>query len=249
MPNLFISVLKGPSATGKGTRVCQLIEYLKRKEVPKKITLSVEGHTFDAGLAFPEQGFFFIGTYVVSNKSSLTSWSSMDMVHSTVKTAEAGRICIAKVCQEALTTSKQPFACVVLEGEPMLLSDKFRPAFMAAEYNPAHLAISYFGYTDRSQHEERIMGRSGKPGGDSGWSRASGYFTDFTKAKEEATQLDTTQCHLSFHDYDETYWMWGAHLLNSLGIVSSDFISWSKENPMLRSIGGADPLRKTKKLW
>lgn len=249
MPNLFLSVLKGPSATGKGTRVCQLIEFLKRKEVPKKIVLLVEGHTFDAGLSFPEQGFFFIGTYVVSNKSSLTSWSSMDMVHSTVKTAEAGRECIHKICAEALATSKKPYACVVLEGEPMLLSDKFRPAFMAAEYKPAHLAISYFNYTDRAQYEERILGRSGKPGGDSGWSRAAGYFGDFTKSKEEAVNIDGTQCHLSFHDFDETYWLWGSHLLNLLGEVPSEFVSWSKDNPMLRSVGGQDPLRKTKKLW
>lgn len=249
MPDLFISVLKGPSATGKGTRVSQLIEFLKRIEVPKKIVLLVEGHTFEAGLAFPEQGFFFIGTYVVSNKSSLTSWSSMDMVHSTVKSAEAGRECIHKVCEEALATSKQNHACVVLEGEPMLLSDKFRPAFMSAEYKPSHLDISYFGYTERSQYESRIMGRSGKPGGDSGWSRAAGYFSDFTKSKEEAAQLDGTQCHLSFHEYDETYWLWGSHLLNKLGFVSSDFVAWSKENPMLRSVDGQDPLRKTKKLW
>lgn len=249
MPELFISVLKGPSATGKGTRVCQLIEYLKRAEEPKKIILSVEGKTFDAGLSFPEQGFFFIGTYVVSNKSSLTSWSSMDMVHSTVKTAEAGRECIHMVCEHAKESSKQPFACVVLEGEPMLLSDKFRPAFMAAEYAPSHLQISYFGYTDRAQYEERIIGRSGKPGGDSGWSRAAGYFGDFNKSKEEASSLDATQCHLSFHDYDETYWMWGSHLMNLVGVAPSHFISWSKENPMLRSVGGQDPLRKTKKLW
>ncbi|MGL4353177.1 MAG: hypothetical protein ACRCTP_04470 [Aeromonas popoffii] len=246
--SLTISVLKGPSGTGKGTRVCQLIEFLKQNgEAPVPFFSSFHRNKF--GLMFPKHGFLFLGDYVVSNKSSLTSWSSMDMIHSSVKTAELGREVIKEAIAYLRHHSQSESLCLVLEGEPMLLSDKFRPEFMAGEYAPDHLVLSYFMYSDRAQYESRIMGRSGKPGGDSGWSRAGSYQSDFTKSVEESKLLDSTQCHVTMRQFDDTVWRWGSDLLEIMKRDTIQFAAWSKNNPMLRSVGGADPLKKTKKLW
>lgn len=249
-PRFVMSVLKGPSGTGKGTRVSQLIAFLREHETPTLLSYQIGTKCRVVAHCFPEHGFFFIGDITVSNKSGLTSWTSMDMIHSATGTAEGGREIIKFVKEEALKATKKDFACLVLEGEPMLLSDKFRPEFMSTEYAPQDLVLSYFGYTDRSQYEERIQGRSGVSGGDSGWKRSQSYEKDFKFSKEESVKIDATQCHLSFRLYDETVWKWGADIMDLLGVPCGEFAKWSETNSMLRSIGQkADPLRKTRRLF
>ena len=247
MQTLFMSILKGASGTGKGTRVSQLIEYLKTLEIPVHFYSTLKPKN-SFGLFFPINGMLFIGVNVVSNKSGLSSWSGMDSIHASIKKAEIGR----EVIKEAITllkTSKASSLCIVIEGEPMFLSDKFRPEFIEKEYSPDRLLMSYFMYEDRKQYDSRIMGRSGKPSGDSGWSRVSGYQGDFDRSVSESQTLDSTQCSISMRKFDETYWRWGADTLRSLGMDETNFCSWSEANPMLRTIGGSNPLSKSKKLW
>lgn len=247
-PQLFMVVLKGASGTGKGTRVSQLIEYLKTRETPK---IWRNNTSSDFGLFFPVHGFMFIGSYVVSNKSQLTSWSSMDLVHASLKTAENGRGLIKDAINYLRDNSSSKNLTLVLEGEPMLLSDKYRPEFIESEYTPDHLVLSYYMYESREQYDERIKGRSGvEKGGDSGWSRAASYLSDFNKSKEESMKLDHTKCHISMRGFDEEVWRWGCDLLSLLGWDDpSVFAQWAKDNPMLRSVGGNNPLSKTKKFW
>jgi len=245
---MHMAVLKGASGTGKGSRTSQLIEFLKTKEQPVHF-LSEKRPSSSWGLLFKKFGIMFIGCYVESNKSGLTSWTSMDMIHATVKKAEIGREVIKEAIGFMLTNTENENTCLVLDGEPMLLSDKFRPSFIEQEYKPDHLMISYFMYKDREEYDQRIMGRSGVKGGDSGWSRVAGYSSDFNKSKEEAVSLDATQCHISMHNFDETIWKWGSDLLTLLKIPSLEFSSWAQNNSMIREIGKADPLKKTKKLW
>lgn len=242
-----MSILKGGSGTGKGTRVSQLIEYLKTLETPVNFYSKLKPKN-SYGLFFPINGMLFIGFTVVSNKSGLSSWSGMDSVHAGIKKAEIGREVI-KEAISLLKNSKASSLCIFIEGEPMFLSDKFRPAFIETEYMPDRLLMSYFMYDNREQYDNRIMGRSGKPSGDSGWSRVAGYQGDFDRSVAESLTLDKTQCSISMRKFDETYWRWGADTLRSLGIDETNFCSWSQANPMLRTIGGSNPLCKSKKLW
>lgn len=244
---LTMAILKGPSGTGKGTRVSQLIEFLKTKEKPIPFYYSMISKS-SMGLLFKESGILFIGSYVCSNKGGLSSWSSLDSVHAAVKTASNGRLVVLEAIDFARQHSKENI-CIVMEGEPMLLSDKFRPEFLSKTYQPNHLMISYFTYSSRDEYEARIQGRSGIPGGDSGWGRADGYPKDFEKSKEEAVLLDDTQCHLSMRSFDETYWKWGADLLTLLGKPVDEYSAWSKNNPMLRELGKSNPMNKSKRLW
>lgn len=247
---LTMCVLKGASGVGKGTRVSQLLEYMKTLDSPVMFRSSLSSK-LDAGLLFPKLGFLFIGCYVKSNKSGLTSWTSMDNVHATLKTAEAGRSLIKEAIEFLKMNSSVPDVTLILEGEPMLLSDKFRPEFIESEYRPERLVISYFMYTEREQYDQRIVGRSGGTGGgDSGWSRASSYLSDFEKSKDESTRLDYTQCSISLRNFDEEVWRWGSDILWTTKVSEpSLFSQWAIDNPTLRTVGGEDPLSKTKKLW
>ena len=247
---LTMCVLKGASGTGKGTRVSQLLEYMKTLDTPVMFRSRLSSK-LDAGLLFPKLGFLFIGGFVKSNKSGLTSWTSMDNVHATLKTAEAGRELIKEAIEFLKSRAIVDDVTIVLEGEPMLLSDKFRPEFIESEYKPERLYISYFMYSDREQYDKRIIGRSGGTGGgDSGWSRASSYLSDFEKSKEEATRLDYTQCSISLRSFDEEVWRWGSDILYAKTTFDTSlFTQWAIDNPTLRTVGGADPLSKTKKLW
>jgi hypothetical protein len=245
MKTFNMHILKGASGTGKGTRVSQLIEWLKTQETP--IVWTPQKKPF--GLLFPKHGFMFIGCYTESNKSGLTSWSSMDMVHATVKTADAGREILRRAKEYAIENSSFDTVSLVVEGEPMFLSDKYRPKFISEFYEPDNLYMSYFVYASREQYDQRIRCRSGiDKGGDSGWSRADGYPKEFEKSKQEAVLLDKPSCFITMHQFDEEVSLWGSIALNRQGFDPKEFEIWSEKNKMLRSIG-TDPLNKSRKLW
>lgn len=80
-----IITLRGVSATGKGTRVSTLLEYLKTKYEYESIFIS--GYIgkeklkkdYQIGVIFPSIKLFFLGKWVRSNKMKrLISWSSLD---------------------------------------------------------------------------------------------------------------------------------------------------------------------------
>ncbi len=251
MPNskFLLCLLKGPSGTGKGTRTSQLMQWLDFTKC-EKLNFVKNGESI--GVLYPSNGVMFIGQMVNSNKSGLTSWSSMDMIHSKFHTAEAGREVLKEAIAFCMENNKTDSFALVAEGEPMFLSDKFRPTFIEAEYKPDVLFMPYYLYSAREQYEERIMGRSGCAGGDSGWSRAQSYESDFTKAKDESVLCEAMESRVSIRKHDETYWKWGSEVLALLGcdeITVGRFIEWSKNNPQLRSVGGPNPMNKTKKLW
>lgn len=182
MQNLF--VIKGTSGTGKGTRVAQLIEFLHTKEEPDELFFTSLGKTpkqKPLGLLFRSLGLVFIGGYTVSNKSGLASWTSMDSLHAALKTGEAARAELKKLFDQGYS--------LVCEGEPLMMSDKWRPEFLMDFFKPNKLVMVYFHYTDRKDYDERIKNRSGKPAGDSGWSRNESYGKEYVKTCEEMMSL------------------------------------------------------------
>jgi len=239
----FMSVVRGTSGTGKGTRVCQVLEYLKTKFEPTTLNFEFEGKTKQYGICFEDLKLIFIGTTTKSNKSGLSSWSSMDYIHSTVKKAENARPIAKSWIEKGYS--------LVLEGEPMMQSDKFRPLFMQPYFGVARFLMPHYWYQNREQYDERIMGRSGKLAGDSGWGRNESYKREYERTLEELQELelDATGCTLLPHDAPlEGY---GASLLAYLGRADliDEFVRWTAENPMLRSIGGGNPLATTNNVF
>lgn len=176
-----IIVVKGPSGVGKGTRVVQFIEWLRTKLEPTELTYTIGEKTRPFGLKFEELKLIFVGQYTASNKSGLASWTSMDAIHAATGSGDIARDLVKGWLAQGYT--------LVCEGEPLMLSDKWRPDWMFKNYPIDALSILYFAYPDRYQYDARIRGRSGKEAGDSGWSRNESYPKEFQKSKAEMLAL------------------------------------------------------------
>lgn len=259
-----IIVVKGTSATGKGTRVVQFIEWLRTKLEPTELTYTVGDKTRPFGLKFGELKLIFVGQYTVSNKSGLASWTSMDAIHAATGSGDIARDLIKCWLVQGYT--------LVCDGEPLMLSDKWRPGWMFKNYPIESLALLYFAYPDRYQYDARIRGRSGKEAGNSGWSRNESYSKEFEKSKAEMLALGFTvavddysgqdilykspnefltsqQSELAVLPFDAPLWVVGNAIchqirseLREVNMDTKDFYAYCETNPMTREIGGQDPL-------
>ncbi len=250
-------VIKGTSGTGKGTRVVQLIEFLRTKYEPVVREYTHGGKTRPFGLVFEELKLMFVGQYTRSNKSGLTSWTSMDAIHAAVGKGEIAREFISQYLSDGYT--------LVCEGEPLMLSDKWRPEWMFNNYKLDNLAMLYFHYANREQYDARIIGRSGKKAGDGGWARNVSYPKEFEASRVEMSQLVGVQELLrekwsSLYSNRETKRLVGGiHLLShdyNIGIVGDvilgfigrraelveEFYDFCDQHPMCRGVDGTDPL-------
>lgn len=243
MNNLY--VIKGTSGTGKGTRVCQLIEFLKTKETPSTVQTVYNGKAKNVGLLFKKHDVLFIGVVTTSNKSGLKSWTSMDYIHSSFGGSEGAH--------SVLNDIKDMAGTIILEGEPMMVSHRWRPDYIEDNWNPERLCLMYFTYEldQREEYDKRITKRSGKAAGDSGWSRNQMYHNEFPKSDNEALECASMKTSVEDYSYDERLTIIGENFFNDReqAALTSEFIKWSSENPMLREVGGANPLSKTKRLW
>lgn len=256
-----IIVVKGSSGTGKGTRVVQFIEWLRTTLNPREVTYTIGDKTRPFGLAFDELKLLFVGQYTVSNKSGLASWTSMDGIHAATGSGDIARSLVKGWLEQGYT--------LVCEGEPLLLSDKWRPEWMFNNYPIEALSILYFAYPDRYQYDARIRGRSGKEAGDSAWSRNESYAKEFEKSKVEMLNLgwkialddysgqdviyrkgdNKVESELALLPFDAPLWVVGNAIYHQLGsvcrannLLSKDFYAYCETNPMTREVGGADPL-------
>lgn len=262
-------VVKGPSGTGKGTRVVQFIEFLRTKFTPSEITYtdgaerSGKLKVKPLGLAFDELKLLFVGCYTTSNKSGLASWTSMDTLHASTGSGEVARDMLKSYADQGWT--------LVCEGEPLMLSDKWRPKFLFDYYGLDTLSLIYFHYVNREDYDARIVGRSGKKAGDSGWSRNEGYPKEYEKSLKEMIAVSNGE---AYRDIDVSVKgvcnMFGERgrrteisklphnadlacigrtilfQLHQQGLPVSNFKSefeqFCEENPMLRSVDGPNPL-------
>lgn len=252
-----IVVIKGTSGTGKGTRVVQLIEFLRTKYEPHNRLYFFNGKTRLLGLVFEELKLIFIGQYTRSNKSGLSSWTSMDAIHAAVGKGEIAREFIAEAVNEGYT--------LVCEGEPLMLSDKWRPEWMFKNYNIDNVSMLYFHYANREQYDARIIGRSGKKAGDGGWARNISYPKEFETSREEMKAVPVVEeihreensslyrNHLSKNNkseicilpYDAPLYVVGFMILSSVGKkgeFQDEFSDFCEQQPMLRGVDGNDPL-------
>lgn len=244
-----VTVLKGGSAAGKGSRVSQLMEYLKslgHNCVTVVHKCNETQKTRAVGKHFPALNLFIPGKYNISNKSGLTSWNGVDYLHSAFNTAERTREVIKEMCDELEVEH------LILEGEPMFLSDKYRPTFLNEFYNPSRLlSIIYFMYDNREQYDDRIVGRSGKKSGESGWSRIKGYEAEIPKTIEECKFSEKTTMIENVSVEEEPYKFvlrMMRDIIQSINNNDSEIQEWCEANSTLRKVGESDPLNKSA-LW
>ena len=222
------NLLLGTSGTGKGTRLSQLLTFLDTKFDSAAIHVMQKGRQRQLGIHFRGIDVFVIGQWTISNKSGLKSWSSLDYINSMTGKTD---LTIEMVKTET-------FGHVIGEGEPMLLSNKYRPTFMHEMYEIDKMSFHVYNYETREQYDERILGRSGKIAGEGGWSRNESYNKVVPKCQEEVDALDGIDflAHKSPHDASLTEF--GENFLRFINHeeLIEDFLKWSEKHQTLRNI-------------
>lgn len=212
-----IAILKGTSGTGKGTRVRQFLEFCKKNyeyielkidsyKTKKKNKITGENEIVtinkqkELGIYIREINTLFLGKLTTSNKSGLESWTSLDYFNGIFNSTEL----VCKMIQELSEKYN-----LIAEGEPMLLSFRYRPIWMFETYNINKLLIQIYSYPNKEEYLNRIIGRSGKkPNGNGGWSRNNGYlYSKENKHITEQKEINKNQninCVIEFLNYDES---------------------------------------------
>lgn len=235
------ALLKGTSGTGKGTRVFQLMSYLFNEAGYKaeKLQAKMKGKKKPFGVLFTDINVIFLGKWVVSNKSGLKSWSSLDAIN-----AGTGKTDLTIALVKRRTRGMH----VVAEGEPMIISHKYRPEVMFELYPDLERCFfQIFNYAEREQYDERILNRSGKLPGDSGWGRNKDYKREHERVLSERKDLNMTgesdtgkeliHCEMLPHDAPVT--CFGVAYLKFLGMDDhiKAFKKYAKKHPALRGVG------------
>ncbi len=260
--NSKLVVVKGTSATGKGTRVVQLLKFLQSKHKSKNAQWDHKGRKRQLGVEFPELKIIFIGMMTVSNKSGLTSWTSMDYIHSTLMKVN--------LVPDVLRPWFDAGYTIICEGEPMMQSNRWRPEFLSNEFGCEDFFFQYYYYNgDRKPYDARIVGRSGEVAGEAGWLRERTYKQEYDKIRIEMetnghglasnssdkkgnfAEFYTNKSMAHINLFDEPLREFGIKVLLWLGMSSmeGDFLQFVDKKPMLRDINGNDPLATVRKLW
>lgn len=213
-------ILKGISATGKGTRVSTLLEFLKSRYAHHSHMVTQIGE-FDLkkpmqiGVYFPRLRLFFLGGWVKSNKSGLISWSSLDGFSSYNASLY-------------YDISKYYAGCnIVMEGYFGGKGDHVWPSHLGKYFK--NVCYFHYLYTDLEELQERCVMRSGKRIKGSCWGDNRAYLIkpeykikDVESFREKFNSVAQPDGFFSytFHPHDELPVVFGRLALKYLGLYN-----------------------------
>jgi guanylate kinase len=165
-------ILKGPSGVGKSSRVEKLLNQNNSKEI--FITLR-DKSSMCLGFLIKELNLFIFGKYNSKNK-----FVGMDYINSKTGSSNLSYSFIEKIVKKYN---------VLIEGEPLMISHRYRPTFIFKNLNVNSIMIKFFLYNSKSEYLNRIKERSGKhPKKDTGWNRNKQYFSDYNSTLKEVNE-------------------------------------------------------------
>lgn len=233
MSTLFL--LKGISGCGKGSRVSQLIEFLKTEYkyhtyLVDKLKVGEEKFNLkkplQLGIIFPDLNTFFVGRWVQSNKSKLISWSSLDNLSRYGQTFY--RYLPIKFSKMNL----------VVEGYFGGKTNAFIPKFAKKYFDKGNF-VNYY-YEDIEELQERVVGRSGK--------RIKGTcYRDNSKYTKPEVRLNEINAFVSewpeltyeFKNYKDPLVNFGITFIHELELgddLKQKFLDYSKHTTTLREV-------------
>lgn len=209
-----IFIAKGTSGTGKGTRVNQLLKFLKSEnydceKIIHKYTFKGKPKEIVLGYYFKEVNIFIFGTYVKSNKSGLESLSSLDAYHATFGGQGFRDILKQKNTEYSNTL-------FMMEGYPLVISPKYRPIYFYEELGIRNFLAQYYYYNDnKDDYLKRIFNRSGRfPKGNAAWFSNSGSLYEgraitgeckMINSKYEKSIMDKRACPHDYNKFTDKY--------------------------------------------
>ncbi len=202
-----IAVLKGTSGTGKGTRVSILLRFLETKFEGKEVTFLFNERVVPIGIYFKDLNLLIVGKWV--NSKNRVAWTSLDYINSTTGKTD--------ITLGILNRYSRADISLLMEGEPMLLSNKYRIGWMKDYFNCDRFLFNYFNYDKREEYDERILARSGKLAGTGGWGRNGNYFSDYNKNLSEINSSNILG-KIYFDKYNISISVFGCRYLKFIGL-------------------------------
>jgi hypothetical protein len=226
--------MKGISATGKGTRMSTLIEFLKTVDAGyqswfvTKIGVQSIPQPYQIALHFPKVNITFMGRWVKSNKiGRMVSWSSLDGFSAHKE----------NYFDIATLANQSHYCCEGYFGGKSLVPAQFKNA----GYDK--LVVDHFLFADIEELQARCSGRSGERIKGSCYSDNE-YFLDekkrqrfidnFMELAHEA-QIDVYyRLNMSTTPAQD----WGCQVLREIGRVDllAAFLDHAQKNPTLRHV-------------
>jgi hypothetical protein len=189
MINRALMMLKGTSGTGKSTRMNLIVKFLTARKKYEEISL---------GYIFKDLKLIIMGKSVLTETPSgvVQNWNSLDSLNS-----KYGTDLVLFYIRMLLDKGYN----VLCEGEPCIVSHKYRPILLQQKLQVENLWIRIFNYTDKDQYLRRIMDRNGKePRSNEGWLRNRVYRNDFNKIVKEAQAVGMKHdVELHVHSYNK----------------------------------------------
>ena len=191
--NNSIVMVKGTSGCGKGTRLNQVILFLKSKGyVPEEVNYlytndSGKTKEIPAGIYFKELKIFVFGHYVISNKSGLESWTSLDSF--------ASRMGAKSIDFMEEIIKRYDDTCFICDGNSITRSWRFRPANFIQRFGVRKIFMTYFYFENEKQYQTRIYNRSGEDLKDSssGWLNNGQYFLEGKSLAMEREEINSKE--------------------------------------------------------
>jgi hypothetical protein len=225
----------GTSATGKGTRVSQLLHFLISKydfEFRSTIIIpendEVAPYYLPLGILIPELNTLFLGKIVKSNKSGLLSWSSLDYLH-----GKLGMDATAKLVYSQLKNSLN----IVQEGYVGSGNSIAYGPVVLSEYTQSILLIGYDYKGVKSDMMDRIVSRSSKEcKGDAAWSQRSLGSAYIYSCSKQVDLVNNCGVFTRSLEYDAPLTQLGNDWLTFQGEdeLQVEFSEWSEDNSTLR---------------
>lgn len=239
-------IIRGISGTGKGTRVSNLIEFLRSLDTDNKTVIPIvskgikenkPGDIVQLGLLHSPLGLFFAGKWVKSNKSGMYSWSSMDGF-SGVKDRVYWSIL------DHIGSSDLHF---VAEGYFAMKGNYFGSNKLV-QYGFQDIYYSHYLFENRQQLIDRCYNRSGSIIKGTPW-KDNAYFSDKPENKKKTIDIEYQWYKKSggggkfdyqFLPASEPVWEFGYRLLIALNEdkLAEEYKQWSSQdgNTTLRDI-------------
>jgi hypothetical protein len=194
----FVTAVKGVSASGKSSRVYQLVKFLEHmgfEKTPYQY-LNVEGKLKDIGIFYPEISLLFLGKEYKSG--DVVRFQGYDVVTS----AFTKSIYFSEFLKENKDLN------VIVEGAGVTQTNRLRPLFLREELGIEKIYIQYYNFRNdqKDEYEQRLILRSGKIAEiGTMWDKCKSFNKEYDFSIEEREKLGNCENIKVFWDDHETH--------------------------------------------
>lgn len=207
----FVAIVKGVSASGKSSRVFQLLKFFesigaKLEDFPYQIG----NKTRIVGVLVKELDIVFIGK--IYKSGDIERWQGYDAVTGCFEKSDN--------FSNFIRDNRDRYSFVI-EGAGVTGTNRLRPLFLREYCGVDDIFIKYYNFkeTEKQEYLDRIMQRSGKlPGKGTMWDKVKGFENDFSKSIEDIEKLGDSSIFVEYGHYTDPIEDFGICLLSFMNM-------------------------------